>query len=185
VAASTLAPAGPRLDPSHTAHVEACPEPRPSDVAVRRIVGALVGVYVVLAVALAMTRTPQSDEGHFASAAAAFARNGKLVMPMWTEWISTLDQRLYANMPLYFVALGGWFKAFGVSFLGMRLFSVLSGIALVLAWSGIVRRVSGRQAGAIVGAMLVGLDYDIINLSTARYDVMCAALGALALLAYL
>jgi 4-amino-4-deoxy-L-arabinose transferase-like glycosyltransferase len=132
-----------------------------------------------------MTRTPQSDEGHFASAAAAFARQGKLVMPMWTEWIPTLDQRLYANMPLYFVALGGWYKAFGVSFLGMRLFSILWGIVLVVAWSGVVARVSGRPSGAILGAIHVGHDYDINNLTTARYDVMCAALSALALLAYL
>jgi 4-amino-4-deoxy-L-arabinose transferase-like glycosyltransferase len=106
-------------------------------------------------------------------------------MPMWTEWIPTLDQHVYANMPLYFVALGGWYRAFGVSFLGTRLFSILWGVLLVIAWSGIVARVSRRASGAILGAVLVGLDYDIVNLSSARYDVMCAALSALALLAYL
>jgi uncharacterized membrane protein len=132
-----------------------------------------------------MTRPPHTDEGHFASAAAAFARDGRLVMPMWTEWISSLDQRLYACMPLYFVSLGVWFKAVGVGFVRMRLFSLLWGAVMVVAWSTVVGRITMRREGMVLAAMLIGLDYDIINLSTARYDVMCATLNVLALASYL
>jgi hypothetical protein len=41
-------------------------------------------VFLVLALVLAVTRPPQSEEGHFANAGAALATQGRFVMPMWT-----------------------------------------------------------------------------------------------------
>ena len=106
-------------------------------------------------------------------------------MPMWVEWIETLDERVYATMPLYFVVLGGWFKAFGASFESMRLLSVAWGVALVGAWYVIGREVGRGRAAGVLTAVLVGLNYDVVNAASARYDVMAAALGALGLAAYL
>ncbi len=159
--------------------------PRPRDGRARLLLVAILLLFAALATALALTRPPQTDEGHFASAGAAFAEHGRLVMPMWTEWIATLDERLYATMPLYFVALGGWFAAFGVSFESMRLFSVLWGVALVAAWYVVGGRVGGTRAAGLLTAALVGLNYDVVNAASARYDIMAAALGALGLAAYL
>ncbi|HEX5829989.1 MAG TPA: hypothetical protein VFY16_03340, partial [Gemmatimonadaceae bacterium] len=156
--------------------------------AVRRERLALAAIllgFVALAVALALTRPPHTDEGHFANAAALFAREGRLAMPMWIEWSPTLDQRMYITPPLYFVALGGWFELFGMSFPSMRLFSVLWGVLLVAAWSVVAPAVSGRRSAALFGAALVGLNYDVVNIASARYDIMAAALNALALAAYL
>lgn len=141
--------------------------------------------FVVLCLTLAMTRPPQSDEGHFASAGAAIASRGQFVMPMWTPWIPTLDVRVYSNMPLYFLTLGAWFKAFGVSWLSMRALSVVFGLVLVVSLASVLRTVSRDRVTALVGLVVVAINYDVINFSSARYDIMTAALSAAALAVYL
>jgi len=141
--------------------------------------------FLVLALLLAATRPPQSDEGHFANAGAALAAQGRFVMPMWTTWIPTLDQRVYSNMPLYFLALGAWFKAFGVSWMSFRVLSVLFGVVMVLSLLATFRSIS-RERGAFIAALiLVALNYDLVNLSSARYDVMTAALSWAGIASYL
>lgn len=142
-------------------------------------------VFVVLAVMLAMTRPPQSDEGHFASAGAAIASRGQFVMPMWTPWIPTLDVRVYSNMPLYFLTLGAWFKVFGVSWLAMRALSVVFGLLLVVSLASVLRSVARDRITELAGLVVVALNYDVINFSSARYDIMTAALSAAALAVYL
>jgi hypothetical protein len=142
-------------------------------------------VFFVLALILAATRPPQSDEGHFANAGAAIASRGRFVMPMWTPWISTLDQRVYSNMPLYFLTLGAWFKAFGVSWMTFRALSALFGVVMVASLLSMLRSVSPERGTFVAGLVLLGLNYDLINLSSARYDVMTAALSAAGIATYL
>jgi 4-amino-4-deoxy-L-arabinose transferase-like glycosyltransferase len=141
--------------------------------------------FVVMAVVLAARRPPQADEGHFASAAAAIAFEGRFVMPMWTEWIPTLNERVYSNMPLYFITLAAWFKAFGVDFLTMRLFSVLWGVVLIGAGYVILRSLSGDGRVATLGVVLLAFNYDLVNFASARYDIMAAALNLAGVSAYL
>jgi 4-amino-4-deoxy-L-arabinose transferase-like glycosyltransferase len=141
--------------------------------------------FLILALILAATRPPQSDEGHFANAGAAIASRGRFVMPMWTPWISTLDQRVYSNMPLYFLSLGAWFKAFGVSWMTFRALSALFGVVMVVSLLSILRSLSRERGTFVAGLVLLGLNYDLINLSSARYDVMTAALSAAGLASYL
>ena len=142
-------------------------------------------VYIGLALALAATRPPQTDEGHFANAAAAIASQGRFVMPMWTEWIPSLDQRVYSNMPLYFLALGGWFKVFGVSWLSMRTLSIVFGIILIVSLASVARSITRDCTTMVVTLLLLALNYDIVNLTSARYDIMTAGLSAAALAVYL
>ena len=146
---------------------------------------AALAALVALAGVLALTRPPQTDEGHFASAGASFAAEGRLAMPMWTEWIDTLDRRLYSNMPLYFVALGAWFKAFGVTWWTMRALSIVFGVVLVVSLVATLRSIAGDRATATAGIVLTTLGYDLINFASARYDVVTAALSAAALACYL
>ncbi|HEU4720903.1 MAG TPA: hypothetical protein VFS59_06025 [Gemmatimonadaceae bacterium] len=141
--------------------------------------------FLILTLILAATRPPQSDEGHFANAGAAIASRGRFVMPMWTPWISTLDQRVYSNMPLYFLSLGAWFKAFGVSWMTFRTLSALFGVVMVVSLLSILRSVSRERGAFVAGLVLLGLNYDLINLSSARYDVMTAALSAAGIASYL
>ncbi len=140
--------------------------------------------YVVLAVMLATVRSPQSDEGHFAEGAANIATSGHFVMPTWTPWLPTLDQRVYAAMPLYFFALAGWFRVFGMGMLTMRYFTVLWGGVLVLSYYVLMRSTSKDRVLAMVALLVLVFNYDLINLTTARYDGMSAGLTALGLASY-
>jgi hypothetical protein len=154
----------------------------------RGLVYATVGTlltFLVLALLLAATRPPQSDEGHFANAGAALATQGRFVMPMWTTWISTLDQRVYSNMPLYFVTLGAWFKAFGVSWMTFRALSVLFGLIMVTSLLATVRSITRERTAFVAALVFVALNYDLVNLSSARYDVMTAALSWAGIASYL
>jgi 4-amino-4-deoxy-L-arabinose transferase-like glycosyltransferase len=150
----------------------------------RIVVIACMVVYFTLAVALANVRAPQSDEGHFAEAAASIATTGRFIMPTWTPWLPSLDQRVYAVMPAYFFGLAGWFRLFGVGMLRMRYFSVLWGGVLVFSYYLLVRKTSGDRVLGMVALLLLALNYDLINLTTARYDGMAAGLSALGLATY-
>jgi 4-amino-4-deoxy-L-arabinose transferase-like glycosyltransferase len=88
-------------------------------------------------------------------------------------------------MPLYFVMLAGWFKAFGVSFLTMRSFSVLWGVVLIGAGYVILRSITRDPRVALLGVVLLAFNYDIINFASARYDIMVAALNLSGIAAYL
>jgi 4-amino-4-deoxy-L-arabinose transferase-like glycosyltransferase len=145
------------------------------------IVLACVVCYLLLAVLLANVRAPQSDEGHFAEGAVNLAFHGHLALPTWTPWISTLDQKVYAVMPLYFFGLGAWFRIFGVGMLTMRYFSVLWGGILVVSYFLLLRQTSKDLVLGILGLFVLAFSYDVVNLTTARYDAMAAGLAALGL----
>ena len=143
-------------------------------------------VYLAFAIPLAMSRPPQGDEGRFANAAANFAHKGYLAVPMYKGvWLEGVERKFYSNMPLYFILLAGWFKLFGIGMVTMRLFSVLWGLIGIFAWFVIFRSIAKSPVLPVLGVVLVGLSYDYANLSTARYDPVCAALSACALAAYL
>ena len=145
------------------------------------IIIACVACYLLLAVLLANVRAPQSDEGHFAEGAVNLAFHGRLVLPTWTPWISTLDQRVYAMMPVYFFGLATWFRVFGVGMLTMRYFSVLWGCILVVSYFLLLRQSSKDRILGIIALFVLAFSYDVVNLTTARYDGMAAGLVALGL----
>jgi 4-amino-4-deoxy-L-arabinose transferase-like glycosyltransferase len=142
-------------------------------------------LYLVGAGLLAWVRLPQRDEGQVANAGYELAYHGRLAMPMWTPWIPTMDRYVYATMPLHYVQLAPWVRAFGPGIRAERANTVLWGLLLVLSWYAIVRMVTHDRTAALLGVTLVGLNYDVINLTSARYDPMCAALAAGGLAVYL
>lgn len=147
------------------------------------VVSCLV-IYIVLAVLLANVRPPQSDEGHFAEGAMEIATTGRLITPTWTEWLPTLNRHVYAAMFLYFVSLAAWFRVFGIGMLSMRYFGVLWGTVLVFSYFVVVRKITRDRYAGFLALLLMALNYDLINLTTARYDGMAAALRASGLAAY-
>jgi hypothetical protein len=159
-------------------------EPRNPRTKVWLLALALAG-YLAGTAALAWTRMPQPDEGHFANAGYELAFHGRLAMPMWTEWVSSLDRHMYVQMPLYYVQLAAWVKAFGFGLRAVRMNSVLWGFILVLAWGAIVRALTREWIAGLLGVVLIGFNYDIMNMTSARYDPMCAALSAAGVACYL
>jgi hypothetical protein len=63
--------------------------------------------------------------------------------------------------------------------------AVFWGLIFVVAWSAIVRAVSQSDVTGLLGAALIGLNYDVMNLTSARYDPMAAALSAAGVAFYL
>lgn len=146
----------------------------------------LVSLYVLCSIVLAFVRAPQDDEGQFANAAVAFATEGRLKMPMWSDWIASLDRTMFITMPLYFIQLAGWASLFGTSLYLVRLDSILWGLLLVLSWYGILRTLSpGFPAIPVLGLVFIAGNYDVMNLTSGRYDPMVAALNAAGMFAYL
>ncbi len=140
--------------------------------------------YTIGTATLAWVRMPQSDEGHFANAGYELAYHGRLAMPMWTAWVPTLDHHMYVQMPLYYVQLAPWIRAFGVDLRVLRLNSLLWGAVFVLAWYLIISAVCRDQITSLLCIALIGLNYDVMNMTSARYDAMCAALSAVGLACY-
>lgn len=152
----------------------------------RLMVCAVLLGYVILSVELARVRPPNSDEGEHGSVAAIFEAHHYLAMPMANEvWLPGLDRHLYAIMPLYFVVLSAWFRAFGIALITMRFFSVLWGVIALASWYTIVRLLSGDRLISLLSLVLIAFNYDYIDLTSGRYDIMCAALNVAGLAIYL
>jgi len=142
--------------------------------------------YVLLAVEMARVRPPDADEGNFGSEAVVFENQHYLAMPMLNNvWLPGLDRHQYAIMPLYSLGLAAWFKAFGVGMVTMRLFSAFWGVVALVSWYFIIRALSGERRIAILALILVGLNYDYVDLTSGRYDIMCVALTTAGLAVYL
>src|SRR5713226_8683522 len=97
------------------------------------VVVAVVLLFIVGAIGLAQSRLPHGDEGHFANCAYEFAHHGRLACPMWTEWLPSLDRKVYAAMPLYFIQLAAVSSAVGYDINVLRMDSVAWGVLLVIS----------------------------------------------------
>jgi hypothetical protein len=145
----------------------------------------LLAIFLFGSSVLAVVKAPHEDEGAFASAAVALAAEGQLKMPMWANWIPSLERTMFITMPLYFVQLAGWASLFGSSLYLLRFDSVLWGLVLVWSWYGMLRRLSvGHPAVPILGLVFIAGNYDVMNLTSARYDPMVAGLNAAGMFAY-
>ncbi|MBV9039100.1 MAG: hypothetical protein JO182_31740 [Acidobacteriaceae bacterium] len=81
-------------------------------------------VFLVVAVGLVLTRAPWWDEGFLAGPPANLATRGIFGSHVLSSAMPSADRYLYWNMPLYFILLTAWFKAFGFGIHVMRLLSV-------------------------------------------------------------
>jgi len=145
---------------------------------------ALLLAGIALITAHALTKQPHTDEGDLASAATSLLDRGRVAFPMSYEYGPTVRDVYYLAPPFYYAALAAWFKPFGRSLFSYRLFHVAWALLRVVCWMRVVRLGSTTAASLAIGAALLGLNYDIVNLGVSRYDIVCAALNAAALAAY-
>jgi 4-amino-4-deoxy-L-arabinose transferase-like glycosyltransferase len=156
----------------------------------RTLLASIIVVQLILGTALLLTRAPHSDEGTFGNAAYLLATKGYLGMPTLDppagHWLAGIDRHMYWNMPLYMIVVAGWFKLFGVSLFGERFVSLLFCALATLAWYVVIRCLTRDRAAALLGAALIGLNYDLFVVGTGgRTDMMCAGLYASGMAAYL
>lgn len=138
---------------------------------------------LALAVAHALTKIPHMDEGDLASGAVSLLDRGRIAFPMSWHYPPSIRDA-YFSAPFYYWALAGWFAGFGDSLASYRLFHMPWYVLLVVGWTAVARGASTARWIVPMTLALVALDYDVINLSISRYDIVCAALNAAAMGAY-
>ncbi|HEX4165243.1 MAG TPA: hypothetical protein VHZ55_07205 [Bryobacteraceae bacterium] len=145
--------------------------------------------FLALALANSLARAPWWDEGLFSDVALNFRRFGHfgntLLAPNGYIPLPGVHQYTYWQMPLYLVGLGTWLHLVPFNILDVRLFSLLWGVVYIGAWYAFVRGLGQTRAFALFVAAMIALDYSVIAASSnGRMEMMCAALGQLALAAY-
>ncbi len=147
-------------------------------------------VFLLLSVASALTKRPWSDEGHMASASYNLAVNGSMGTLMLPEENSVgfqgISRHTYWIMPLTMVSQAGWYKLFGFSLFSQRAMSIAYGLLAVFCAYWFLHRLSGSRTAALLAAVIIATDYNVVNqASMGRPDMMCAALGLAAWSCYL
>jgi hypothetical protein len=158
---------------------------------------AVLAGFLCLAFALAKARSPWYDEGFLVNPAYSLVTTG-------TPGVSILDdsapflpfrerinmrgirERIYLEMPVYVGALAAWIKVFGFGLVASRAFTIACGLALLLVWRSILRRVLNDDTVAFIAVALLAVDYGfLLRASEARMDTLSGALGFGGLLLYL
>jgi hypothetical protein len=146
-------------------------------------------IFLALTLAESLTQSPWMDEGMFADVAFSFRNFGHLgssvLAPYGYQELPGVHQYTYWQFPLYFVALGTWFRVVPATVVWMRLFSVAWGFVFIASWFIVVRSLSRKDSLALLVASLIALDYAVlVTASNGRMDMMCAALGMAGLASY-
>ena len=150
----------------------------------RSLLIGIVLAFVVGAAALAESRLPHGDEGHFANCAWEFIHHGRLALPMMTDFIPSLDRYVYENMPLYHIQLGVVSIFTGYEISTLRMDTVAWGVLLVVSTYFMVAGLTGDRLVAAMALLLVAVNYDVMDMCSGRYDAMCAALYMAGLACY-
>lgn len=153
------------------------------------ILAAAVTVFVTLAIASALTHRPQIDEGMFASPAYNLAFNGHFgttVLEKEKATLTRIDERTYWVMPMFLLNAAAAFKTLGFSLFAMRLVNVFWGVVLLAAVYFIALKLSNDKRVGVIALVLASCDYMVLETaSSARMDMMTAALGFAAIAVYL
>ncbi len=150
--------------------------------------GAMI-VFLALCIGHSLTRIPWWDEGCYGDVAMSFRNFGHLgssvLDPHGYLEFPAVHQYTYTQLPLYFVALGTWFRLVPATVVWMRLFSVAWGCVFVVSWFVMVRSLSRKEPLALLVASVVALDYaTLLKASEGRMDMMCIGLGMAGLASY-
>jgi len=129
--------------------------------------------------------SPGGDEPGFVDVARTVATRGSLSTDVYPGLLPGAEHHIYWQPPLYFLALGGWFRAFGVSLTTARSFSLVWAIVTVPLVYLTARR-TVPQTPALVASTLLAMSFWLTNrASIARMDMMCIALTLAAVFIYL
>ena len=163
----------------------------------RPLLAAIILVYLICCFSLALTRAPWYDEGFVVNPSYAWLTYGHpgisilddsgpfLPFPQRMS-MKGIREHIYAEMPLHTVFLAAWFKVLGFGLVRARMLTILCGLAVLLSWYSVVRRLTSDTAVSVVTMALMAIDYGfVLRTSEARMDALSAAFGFGALAAYL
>ncbi len=150
---------------------------------------AALALYLALAIGLSLTRTPVCDEGWYTSPALSLVANGSMGSPVIESagiYLKGIERYTYWEMPLHAIVAAPWFRLFGPSLISTRMLSAMAGLAALLCWFYVIRKLTGDRNIALIALFLTAVDSSVLILaSTGRSDMLSAAFGAAALAAYL
>jgi 4-amino-4-deoxy-L-arabinose transferase-like glycosyltransferase len=150
---------------------------------------AALALYAALAIGLSLTRAPICDEGWYTSPALSLIANGGMGSPVIESagiYLKGIERYTYWEMPLHAIVLAPWYRLFGTSLVSTRMLSAMAGLAALLCWFTVIRKVTGDRSIALIALLLMAIDSNILILaSTGRSDMLSAAFGAAALAVYL
>lgn len=150
--------------------------------------GATVGLYLLLAFAVALTKLPWVDEAWFAIPAwnlVAHGHMGTTNLETAGTSLRGVDRYTYWIMPLHVLAQAAWYRLFGFGLLPMRALSILWGLVALASWYVIVKAFSGRPAVPVLAVLFTASDFIFVRgASDGRMDMMNAALGFAGLATY-
>jgi len=152
-------------------------------------------LFAMLAVATTVTKKPWFDEVHFAGPALDLITRGSMGQPVIeplgfasSPGIPQLrvNTRAYYAMPLSHLAPAVWYELVGFGLFRMRALATVWGLAALGAWCFVVFKLTESRPVAALAAFLIATDRFFVDAGAdGRPDMMSAALGALALVAYL
>ena len=152
-------------------------------------------LFAALALATAVTKKPWFDEVHFTGPAVDLITRASMGQPVveplgfaGSPGIPQLrvNTRAYYAMPLSHLAPAAWYKLAGFGLFRMRALATLWGLVALSSWCYIVDNLTGSRLMAILSGLLIATDRFFVDAGAdGRPDMMSAALGALALAAYL
>jgi hypothetical protein len=143
---------------------------------------AAVLIYIALGAGAAITRAPWWDEGVFGDIAQSVASTGRLASLCMDDdgFVPFPKNRhyIYWQFPGYLLMIGFWSKLFGLSILGIRLFSLMIGIGGLFAWRYMLRDTLRDDWIASWMVLLIAVDYGYqTSASNGRMDMLCHATG--------
>jgi 4-amino-4-deoxy-L-arabinose transferase-like glycosyltransferase len=161
----------------------------------KRVLVAVLLLYLVLSGANAYTKRPWADEAWFANISWSMLHNGNTGISvldprgnanMMGREFPQIDKHYYIWIPLHEAAYAVWYRVVGLHVLSMRAFSMLWGLLALVSWFYIVRILTGNLAAACLTVGFIATDFAFLDAaSDGRMDIMVAALSFAGLAVYL
>ena len=156
----------------------------------RRVTLAVIAsAYMLIAAALSLTKIPICDEGLYADPALHLIRHGNMGSPVLESagtFLTGIDQKTYWIMPVHILVQAAWDRIFGPSLFSARMLSAVAGLAALLCFYIVVRRITSRERLALFVMGLIAVDTSFLVLAgTGRSDMLSLAFGAAAQASYL
>jgi len=149
----------------------------------------ILAIFLVLAVATALTERPGTDEAYFANPAFNLLTRGRMtttVLETYGTPFKGMDQHTYWIMPLQPVMLSVWYRVLGFGVFSTRALSIFWGIVALVSWFVIVRYLFKRISLAFLVVAFLSCDYIfIVCAASGRMDMMSAVLGFAGIASYL
>lgn len=149
----------------------------------------LIGGFLGLTAALALTRVPGCDEAWFFSPIYNFFHGqgtGTTVLESAGRPWEGLEKYTFWQVPVFFVAEGIWMKLFGLHLLALRSLVIVCGVVSVLAWREILARLGMERGALLLATALIAWDYGYLTRSVdGRMDMLSAMFGVTGLACYL